>query len=345
MRARTTISQIAEKCKVSVSSVSIVLNNKPGVSDSTRSKIIQMAEKMGYEIRSKPRQGALLHGELNTLGMLVKTDNNILPPSNPFYSRIINGVDEACKDLGMNILFSMLPVDDDNRPERVPNFIRSNMADGFLMVGTFLDETISTVLNKWNVPIVLVDGYSDTESYDMVISDNFRAAYQAVEYLIELGHKQIGLLGGEPNGYPSLRERRNGYFRAMKNNGLQNTCSADFTINRSNFEELALHFLRANPQLTAIFAINDDIAVGAIRAAQALGLKVPGDLSVIGYDDTHLATSISPNLTTMHVDTVAMGYGAVHLLSMRRHHPHAARVTLVIHPTLIERQSVTKPRT
>ncbi|MFT3891650.1 MAG: LacI family DNA-binding transcriptional regulator [Anaerolineales bacterium] len=342
MRAKTTISQIAEKCKVSVSTVSIVLNNKPGVSDSTRNQILQMAEKMGYEIRSKPRQGSLPQRKLNTLGMLVKTDNGVLPPANPFYSQIINGVDEACKDLGMNILFSMLPVDESNRPDKVPNFIKSNMADGFLMVGTFLDETVSAVLNKWNVPIVLVDGYSDTESYDMVISDNFRAAYQAVEHLIAQGHKHIGLLGGEPNCYPSLQERRNGYFRAMKEHGLQ-TYSADFTINSGNFEERAKSFLRENPQVTAIFGINDNIAVSTIRAAQALGIKVPNDLSVIGYDDTHLATSLSPALTTMHVDTVAMGYGAVHLLSMRKHRPDAARVTLVVHPTLVERQSVAKP--
>jgi LacI family transcriptional regulator len=344
MRAKTTISQIAEKCQVSVSTVSIVLNNKPGVSDTTRNQILQMAEQMGYEIRSKPRQGMLPSGELNTLGMLVKTDSEVLPPSNPFYSQIINGVDEACRDLGMNILFSMLPVDDSNRPDKVPNFIKSNMADGFLMVGTFLDETVSAVLNKWNIPIVLVDGYSDTESYDMVISDNFRAAYQAVEHLIAQGHKHIGLLGGEPNCYPSLQERRNGYFRAMKEHGLSHIYSADFTINRGNFEGLATNFLRQNPQVTAIFAINDDIAVGTIRAAQALGMNVPDDLSVIGYDDTHLATSISPALTTMHVDTVAMGYGAVHLLSMRKHNPNAARVTLVVHPTLVERQSVAKPR-
>ena len=79
MRAKTTISQIAEKCKVSVSTVSIVLNNKPGVSDATRNQIIQMAEKMGYEIRSKPRQGSLPQGQLNTLGILVKTDSDVLP--------------------------------------------------------------------------------------------------------------------------------------------------------------------------------------------------------------------------------------------------------------------------
>jgi len=344
MRSKATIGQIAEKCKVSASTVSIALNNKPGISETTRSEIINVARKLGYTVKVKTPQTTIHHKQLHTLGMLVKTDPELLPLANPFYSHIISGVDQACKDLGLNILFSMLPVDENNRPQKVPNFITSNMADGFLMVGAFLDETISSMLNRWNVPIVLVDGYSDTESYDMVISDNFRAGYQAVEHLIKLGHKHIGLLGGDIDCYPSLRERRNGYFRAMKENGLKNVCSADFNINQSNFQEPVTKFLRSNPRVTALFAINDNIAVDAIRAAQNLGMNVPRDISVIGYDDTHLATSISPNLTTMHVDTIAMGQGAVHLVSMRMHRPEAARVTLSVHPILIERESVSKPR-
>jgi LacI family transcriptional regulator len=344
MRPKATIRQIAEKCKVSISTVSIVLNNKPGVSEATRKEVMQVAQKLGYAVKTKTQPGTIHHKKLNTLGMLVKTDPDLLPPANPFYSHIINGVDEACKGLGLNILFSMLPVDENNRPQKVPQFINSNMVDGFLMVGAFLDETVSSMLSKWNIPIVLVDGYSDTASYDMVISDNFHAAYQAVEYLIKLGHKHIGLLGGDEDCYPSLRERRNGYFRAMKESGLQKTYSADFNVNQPNFQETITKFIRDNSQVTALFALNDNIAVEAIRAAQSLGLNVPRDISVIGYDDTHLATSISPALTTMHVDTVAMGQGAVHLLSMRMHQPDAARVTLIVHPTLTERKSVAKPR-
>ena len=305
MRKKVTINQIADKCKESASTVSIVLNNKPGVSDATREEIMMVAKKLGYAIK---RPAVTIHqNKLNTLGMLVKTDPGLLPPSNPFYSRVIAGVDEACKDLGLNLLFSMLSVDENNRPQKMPQFINGNQVDGFLMVGAFLDETISSVLSKWDVPIVLVDGYSDTESYDMVISDNFHAAYQAVEYLIKRGHKHIGLVGGEPDCYPSLRERRNGYLRAMKEHGLRTTYTADFNIGQTNAQEKAAKLIRDNPKITGLFAINDNIAVETIRAVQSLGLKVPKDISVIGFDDTNLATSISPTLTTMHVDTVAMG--------------------------------------
>ena len=102
--------------------------------------------------------------------------------------------------------------------------------------------------------------------------------------------------------------------------------------------------MKNNPQITAIFAINDNVAVNAVHVAQNLGLRVPDDISIVGYDDTVLATTVSPNLTTMQVDTIAMGQGAAHLVSMRMQRPNTKRVTLVVHPTLIERESVSAPR-
>jgi len=342
MSEKVTISQIANQCKVSISTVSLALNNKPGISEAVRKQVKEVAKSMGYSV--KPSTATVRHQKLNTLGLLVKTDPGVLPPSNPFYSRVIAGVDEACNDLGLNLLFSMLPVDENNRPQKIPQFIKSNMADGFLMVGAFLDETISSILDQWTVPIVLVDGYSDTERYDMVVSDNFGASYQAVEHLISMGHKHIALVGGDAECYPSLRERRNGYFRAMKEHGLEDTCVVNFNISKSKGEEEVTELLKNYPQVTAIFGINDDIAVSAIHVAQRMGLNVPEDISVIGYDDTDLAITVSPQLTTMHVDTVAMGQGAAHLVSLRMHRPKAERVTLMVHPKLVERGSVAPPK-
>jgi DNA-binding LacI/PurR family transcriptional regulator len=244
----------------------------------------------------------------------------------------------------LNLLFSTLPVDEHNRPQKLPPFLQDSVVDGFLMVGPFVDETIFSIFDEWTVPIVLVDGYSDTERYDMVVSDNFGASYQAVEYLIENGHRHIAMAGGEPDCYPSLRDRRNGYTRAIKGNDLSNLYYANFDIARSQGEMEITELLKNNPQITALYAINDNVAVGAIRAVQKMGLKVPGDISVIGYDDTILATTVSPALTTMHVDTIAMGQGAAHLVSLRMHRPDAKRVTLMVHPQLVERESVSAPK-
>lgn len=342
MPGKVTIRQIAEQFGVSVATVSLALNDKPGVSGELREKIKGAAKNAGYPMKPPPIK--VHHQRLNTLGLLVKTEPDLSPLSNPFYSRVIAGVDEACKDLGLNLLFSMLPVDDHNRPQKLPPFLQDSMVDGFLMVGAFMDETISSILEEWTVPVVLVDGYSDTERYDMVISDNFGASYQAVEYLIEKGHRHIAMIGGEPDCYPTLRDRRNGYARAVKDNDLGGLYYANFDIAKPGGGAGISALLKSNPQITALFAINDNAAVEAVHAARELGLRVPDDISVVGYDDTVLATAVSPALTTLHVDTIAMGQGAAHLISLRMHRPDATRVTLVVHPTLVERDSVASPR-
>ncbi len=178
------------------------------------------------------------------------------------------------------------------------------------------------------------------EIYDAVISDNFRAAYQEVEYLIDRGHRHIGLVGSDTSCYPSLKDRRNGYLRALKENAINEVYISNFNINRSKGFQETIDLLKENPQITALFCVNDDVGSAAIRAIQSQGKRVPEDVSVIGFDDTYLATNIHPGLTTMHVDTVSMGRAAVHLLSLRLTNPESARMTLIIHPQMVERESV-----
>ncbi|MCC6605416.1 MAG: LacI family DNA-binding transcriptional regulator [Anaerolineae bacterium] len=337
MASKVTISDIADACQVSPTTVSLVLNDKPGVSPETRSRVLESAREMGYlpTLQTNRTRGH----RLLSIGMVVKTDPDMLPPANPFYSRIIAGVDQACRDMGINLLFAMLPVDENNHPLNVPPLMENSDLDGLLMVGTFVDKTIHTIMGSRHLPIVLVDGYSDTEQYDAVVSDNFRAAFQAVEHLIESGHQHIALVGGEPGCYPSLCERRNGYLRAMKENGLATTYLANFNVNRTQGEAEIEQLLTDNPPITALFCVNDNVAVSALRVATQLKRRVPHDLSIIGYDDTYLSTSTTPTLTTMRVDKVAMGRAAVHLLAMRVGKQDSARTTIVIHPELVVRES------
>jgi len=338
LRKKIKISDIAGPSGVSVSTVSLVLNDKPGVSAETRARVLQVAAELGYPL--KPMAGLAKGNHLTTVGMVVKIDPDILPQANPFYSKVIMGIEDACRRKGINLLFASLPVDEDNRPVEVPALLYNEIANGLLLVGTFVDETITSVSSRRPPPIVLVDGYSEAESYDMVISDNFQAAYQAVEYLINKGHRHIGLLGSNDCCFPSLMDRRNGYLRALKENHIGDEYISDFNINKSKGYEETIKLLAEHPHLTALFCINDDVAGTAIRAVQSLGKGVPEDISIIGYDDTYIAANTRPALTTMHVDTVAMGRAAVHLLSLRFENPESARMTLTIHPTLVERESV-----
>jgi LacI family transcriptional regulator len=338
MEERVTITDIAQKSGVSPATVSLVLNEKPGVSSETRKRVLENAKMLGYQVKpiSKPAQV----GKLNILAMIVKMDRDDIPLENPFYSRVIMGIEDVCRRNGIILLFSTLPVDDQNRPKAIhPSLLNENI-DGIMMVGAFMDETINSVSGSHTPPIVLVDAYSNSNRYDTIVSDNFGASYQAIEYLIHKGHQQIGMIGGEPNAYPSLRDRRNGYLRALKENEISETYFANFNINSTKGYDETIWLLKEHPQITALFCINDEVAVTAMRAAQDLGKKIPQDLSIIGYDDIYLAQNSSPKLTTIHVDTTAMGRAAVQLLNFRLENPETARMTLILHPTLIERESV-----
>jgi LacI family transcriptional regulator len=337
MEERVKISDIAQQSGVSMATVSLALNNRPGVSEETRLRVLEIAEKLEYPLKPTTVTGKNNH--LTTIGMVVKTDP-IPPQANPFYSKVIVGIEDVCRRGGINLLFVTLPVDDNNHPVEIPQMLYTDKVDGLLMVGTFMDETILSISGKRTPPIVLVDGYSTTDSYDMVISDNFRAAYQAVEFLIQKGHRHIGLAGSDINCYPSLKERRNGYLRALKENEITDVYIANFNINKTHGYEEIICLLKEHPQITALFCINDDVASSAIRAVQDQNKRVPMDISIIGYDDTYVAMHTRPGLTTMHVDTVAMGRAAVHLLSLRIDNPESARMTMTIHPRLVERESV-----
>ena len=335
---KITIGEIAEISGVSISTVSLVLNQKPGISAETRARVLEIAEGLGYKI--KPDPAPQPDTTLLNIGVVIKADADIFPQANPFYSKVLIGIEEVCRSKGINLLFSTLPVDENNRPLETPQMLRNNTADGFLMVGIFLDASLLIQQGLADKGIVLVDGYSSPEVFDNVVSDNFRAAYQAVEYLIHKGHQHIGLVGSDPGCYPSLKERRNGYLRALKENNINQTYFADLNINKSKGFQETINLLTINPQITALFCVNDDVGAAAIRAAQSLRLRIPEDISIIGYDDTYISQNTHPPLTTIHVDTLAMGRAAVHLLTLRKEYPQLSRMSLVIHPRLIERESV-----
>lgn len=338
MTKKVKIAEIARRCGVSVSTVSLVLNNRPGVARETRERVLAVATALGYSLPVPTIEDQT--PRLSAIRMLVKLDPGLPPQANPFYSKVILGIEEACRRKGINLLFNSLPVDENNQPLEIPPGLSNSNVDGMLLVGVYVDERLMDALAQYGGPVVLVDGYAAREGYDAVLSDNFQAAFQTMEYLLAKGHRHIGLIGGGEHCYPSLRDRRNGYLRALKEHGISQVYTANFNISRSRGFEETLDLLKTHPQITALFCMNDGIASVAMQAAQSLGRRVPDDLSIVGFDDTYIAVNTHPALTTLHVDTLAMGRAAVELLDLRRQNPESARMTLLIHPILIERESV-----
>jgi LacI family transcriptional regulator len=262
------------------------------------------------------------------------------PYSNPFYAHVIAGIEAACRRQQINLLFATVPVDEDNHPEELPRMLLEGELNGLLLIGAFVDATITRLLDRHKTSTVLVDAYAVDNHYDSVVSDNFRGAYDAVCYLIERGHRQIGLVGSLPNAYPSIAGRRRGYLQALHDNAITRQYFADCHILSHEAAEAAEALLQRSPEITALFCCNDQVAIAAMQAAQALGRNVPDDLSIIGFDNIDLAEHLTPALTTMHIDKVGMGRLAVQLLLDRAEFPARNCVSTALRPTLVERASV-----
>lgn len=336
---RTTMAKIAERSGVSLSTVSLVLRDKPGVGPNTRQRVLEVARNLGY---IPPKRTSPYTPALTNIGLILKADPGRVPQANKFYSHVVAGIEMACRRWHVNLLYATMTVDEDSYPLELPRvLVEENSVDGLLLVGAFLNEALIQIVDRRPTPIVLVDAYARSDVYDAVLSDNHKGAYQAVTYLIQKGHRHIGLVGGHLDAYPSLQERQDGYLQALQDNSITDHYLAEcHVVNTKEVMEATVRLLRSSPQITAIFGVNDETALAVMEAAQELGRQIPDGLSVVGFDNVDLASGVTPSLTTMHVDKLGMGRLAVHVLVNRVNHPESSPVTAVVRTRLIERDSV-----
>lgn len=335
--SRPKLSDVAELAGVSLGTASQALNKRNGVAPETRQRVLNAAEQLGYFQQIRGLGGR--PSTISTIGVLMKL--NVQEPSvNPFYSYVLAGAERECQRQNLSLMYANIEVDEYSKALAWPPMLLDQQVDGLMVVGAFLEETIADISQQAGMPIVLVDGYAFNNGYDMIITDNLNGAFNAVSYLIEQGHRHIGLIGSAANAYPSVRERRKGYTRALKLNGITETYIEDSPLDRDEAYRTTLRLLERAPQITAIFGCNDDTAIGCMRAARDMGRRLPEDLSVIGFDDIDLAQEIIPPLTTMHVDKVLMGAVGVRHLIDRASDPDRPTLTVTMGTQLIVRDSV-----
>ncbi|MGB4570499.1 MAG: LacI family DNA-binding transcriptional regulator [Tepidanaerobacteraceae bacterium] len=307
-----TIYDVAKKAGVSIATVSRVLNNSNVVSEKTRQRVKRAIEELNYT--PNVIASALTKKSTLTLGLLIPDI------SNPFSSELSRGVEDASNDFGFNTVIC----NTDYCPEKETTYIsllRQKSVDGFIIsTADYNDENVIELL-KDDVPLVLLGrDIEETEGYpiDIVGSDNIKGGYIATKHLIDLGHKKIACLLGPPRIKVNL-EREIGYLRAMEVANLKVYTNlvgyGDFKLEFGY--KKTLEFFKGPLKPTAIFAANDLTALGAIRAIKELGLSVPEDVSVVGYDNTILAEMTDPPLTTVSQQMRKMGYLATELLIKR----------------------------
>jgi LacI family transcriptional regulator len=339
MAKKPTLRDIAQQADVALSTVSQVLNNKPGVSADLRKRVLEVASELGY--RQKIMVDAPLASQLEVVGILTKRSNGEPLEVNPFYSYVLAGAERECQRHNISLMYANVEVDETNRALSLPAMLLDQRVDGVIVVGTFLEETILDISRRSGQNIILVDAYtSGQNTFDSVLIDNYNGAKSAVEYLIAQGHEHIGLIGSNPKSYPSIYERRGGYLGALRRHHLPTDYVEEGLLDRADAMQATMRLVSRAPQITAIFACNDHVAIGVMNALHHIGKRVPEDISVIGFDDIDLAQEITPTLTSIHVDKVLMGAMAMRMLRDRAESPDRAVVKTTITTQLMIRESV-----
>ena len=336
-----TLRDVAKLANVSLGTASQALNNRPQVAPGTRARVIDAARILGYPLKETTVNST----ELKVIGLLTKHDFDLPVEINPFYSHIQAGVESECRKRQISLMYANVEVDPSNHPVMWPAMISEQHIDGLILAGTFIEETVDLFQRRIDVPIVLVDSYAPNLPFDSVVIDNTPAAMTAVKYLIAQGHRKIGLIGWNEQSPPSIHERKRGYSRALDEHGIRDVIIQPSEIKVREDGRKALHqLLDRRPDVTAVFACNDLVALGVLSAAREMNLDVPGDLSVVGFDDIDLAREITPALTTIHVHKTWLGAISVTQLIERATTPEQPKLTITLSTELIVRDSVCPPR-
>lgn len=328
-----TMKDIARIAKVSTSTVSHVINNTRYVSDEIREKIMKVVNELNYTPSAVAR--SLKVKETKTLGMLVTAT------SNPFFAEVVSGVEQYCNQHHYNLIISSIDGNEQRLQQNIQTLIQKQV-DGLLLMYSDTRHAMVEQLNL-NLPIVVMDWWPTELNADKIYENSEFGAYLATKTLIEQGHKNIAIITGKLD--KSLaRNRLLGYQKALQDAHLP--INPDWII-ESHFDfeggvEGMKKLLQITPHPTAVFACSDTIAVGVYQVAWQQGLRIPQDISVIGYDNIMLAQYLTPPLTTIHQPKAELGKLAVETLLERIKSPDLEYKTTMLQPQLIWRASVVK---
>lgn len=288
---RITIKEVAETAGVSIATVSHVINNTRHVEATTRQSVERAMQDLGYQPNSLAR--SLRIGETKTIGLVVPDVYNL------FFADISRRIE----DLGYANGYSVILCNSDNNLAKQHNYVNmliTKQIDGVIFISAGEStEDLQKLVNS-RIPIVVADRVVPLSLADVVLLDNEKGGYEATKHLLALGHEKIACITGPSDVSPSM-QRASGYRRALKEAGIELPAEyvvpGDFTVIGGG--ESMARLMKLGDPPTAVFVSNDMMAIGAVTAARKLGLRVPEDVSIIGFDDIELARAFNPALTTM----------------------------------------------
>lgn len=304
---KATIKDVARHANVSIATVSRAINNSPFVSEDAKKRVLQAIEDLKYEPNALAR--GLVRRKSNTIGVIIPDVSNVV------FAEILRGMEDAGHERNIN-LFIANTVKSQERMLRSLKFLREKQVEGVIFASEEILPEYLKAFHSLSAPVVLVATEAPHYQLPALKVNDYRASEDAVDYLVQYGHKEIGMISGPLDDKIAGVTRYQGYQYALVKHGIvfreANVAFGDYRFHsgRQAFRDL----WERNPSLTAVLASSDEMAVGAIVEASKMGIKVPDQLSVIGYDNVKLAEMSNPALTTVGQPLYEMGYKSVDML-------------------------------
>jgi LacI family transcriptional regulator len=325
---------VARRAGVSRTTVSFVLNNTPGkiISEETRQRVLKAARELDYQPNEAARALAMVKHQ--AIGLFICHTGYFF--SDVFINQLIEGINPILNKHRLQLVLQPLRLDQSNYLQ----LAQTDNVDGIILLNPHENDQGLIEIKENNIPLVIVGSLSDPSVYQIDI-DNRTAAEEAVQYLIDLGHSRIGMILHAPSIYYASMERLTGFKNSLEKNGISlekgYVQTGDFS-EASGYEAMQEMLKLPHPP-TAVFAGNDVIAYGAMKAVKDADLVVPDDISVVGFDDDFLSRFLNPPLTTVSLPAATLGAGAARLVIQQLQGKSPDQYRFILSTFLAKRQS------
>lgn len=339
------LADIAKKLNISVAAASLAINNKPGVSEMTRKRVLQLCDEMGYKYSAlnglDDNDEAQFSGRNSSIVLWICRRHGNVISETPFFLALLEGIENGARENGYDVIYSSCKVGE-TKPETIHKRANKLGVVGMIILATELFEEDMQPFMDSGKPFVVLDANFSSLKCNSVLIDNINGTDEIVQYIVDCGHMRIGHLKSKVC-IKNFVERETGYKNALRRNNIPIQEKFEFLVDSTvegAYNDMC-GLLEAGRELpTAFFADNDIIAFGAMKALNEYGISMPDRVSVVGFDDMPFCEMTSPTLTTVKVFKQNMGKIGVSTLMMGLHGGDGEYITVRVGTTIIARNSV-----
>ncbi|WP_163101633.1 LacI family DNA-binding transcriptional regulator [Peribacillus alkalitolerans] len=337
-----TIKDVAKLAKVAPSTVSRVIANNPRISERTKEKVREAMNELGYHPNFIAR--SLANQSTQVIGLVLPNSTDVFF-QNPFFPTVLRGLSEGAHERQYALQISTGKTEDEIY-DGVVQMVQGGRVDGVILLYSRIEDRVLTYLKERKFPFVVIGKpFKDVEQITHVDNDNYKATKEATKYLLDLGHKQIGFIGGDLNFVVTI-ERLLGYEKALREAGIQS--NDDFIIHsqflREGGQEAISKLLNLKNPPTALVVADDLMALGVLNTLSEMNISVPDDISILSFNNVLFSELSKPPLTSVDINIFELGYQAAKSLIQLLENPKEPVKRLIVPHELVKRQSCANNR-